>query len=614
MKSQFIARSRVAALLLAVLSAAAISTAQAESWNSWMTGSKEKKEYESQISMARLSERHEQSHNAKKIYQAELVNEPQHQLAHHRMAVMAAKNGDFAKANHHFASAMQAGPASAELMGDQGYSLYLEARLEEAENVLRQTIQQFPSHKAARNTLGLVLGQMGRYDEALAEFRQVVGEAEAHANLGFIMSQSGQLEQASKHYHQALKLDENLRSAAEALVQLNDHLPAQSAVFTLNSNASSKAAGSQSSQAIAAPSPQSAQHVSAVRNGATKPAGFDNMANLDASQMNSGDPSNPIPPVAKPVVPGTPQIPLHVQTPFKFGTGAFEAPAATQPSANPTASQSQTELAQNLIETVDAIPAAQHSNVSSASLSGVKPSYGIASEEVTPAQRGQVRVFDTPIPQVMASDEEAGQDQPEMFANSQAVQLADAKAHADLLMQSSPLDQPQGYSTQSDAPVPASANQIATNMNQSGGEFLPTAFMATVEEKAISQPVEQRAEVNSIQASEVRSTNATQETAVPAVWQIVLLTVGGMIGLVSFGGAIWHLYTRKPMQRTANKETEVDDSSASIWPSNSGNAVEEEAFDMEETYTYLENQIRDVWAGRSQQSRTPFGGASTASY
>ena len=66
----------------------------------------------------------------------------------------------------------------------------------------------------------MTLGEQERFDEALAEFRQSVGEAEALANLGYMQSQLGYYDEAQANLDRALTLNPDLRPAAEALVQL----------------------------------------------------------------------------------------------------------------------------------------------------------------------------------------------------------------------------------------------------------------------------------------------------------------------------------------------------------------------------------------------------------
>ncbi len=210
--------------------------------------------FESQISMARLSERHGDVQQAQAIYQAVIAKQYNNQLAHHRLAVLAAQNRQVDEANYHFREALAAGPASSELLNDYGYYLYLQQRLDEAETQFRQSLAQNSVNQSAHNNLGLVLGEQGRFDEALKEFQLAGSEATAHANLAYVYSLNGELNRAEQEYHHALALDETLKPAAEALLQLATRprppRPAETAAMTASYN--NPSAGTAASQPIPA--------------------------------------------------------------------------------------------------------------------------------------------------------------------------------------------------------------------------------------------------------------------------------------------------------------------------------------------------------------------------
>jgi len=175
---------------------------------------------DSRLALARLCERRGQIEQAKRLYQAYLDNNPPLVLPHHRLGVIAAREGRFAEAEEHFRIAGQLAPPSADLLCDIGYAYYLQHRLPEAEQVLNRALAQDPKHRATLNNLGLVLGAQGRFADSLAMFRQVGSEAEAHANLGYVLAMSGKLKEAQDAYLRALTLDGRLKAAAGALVQV----------------------------------------------------------------------------------------------------------------------------------------------------------------------------------------------------------------------------------------------------------------------------------------------------------------------------------------------------------------------------------------------------------
>jgi len=184
------------------------------------TNADAQEEFVQQASIARLSERHGQGAFAAQVYQGILRKDPTNQLACHRLGVIAARQGRFDEAGRYFSQAQSRGAVSSELLADMGYALYLQQRLEEAETTLRNALTRDPRNKAARNNLGLVLAEQGRYDESLREFQEVVDEAGAYANLAFVYSQMGNLDSAEANYHKALAINNELRPAAEGLVQV----------------------------------------------------------------------------------------------------------------------------------------------------------------------------------------------------------------------------------------------------------------------------------------------------------------------------------------------------------------------------------------------------------
>ena len=176
--------------------------------------------FESSLSLARLSERHGEPATAAQLYEAILRENPQHQGAHHRLAVLSTKAQQLDKAEDHFQQAL-AGTPDSQLLSDRGYFLYVADQLDEAEAILRQALQLDPGNKAAHNNLGLVLGTQGRLDESLVEFRSVGDEASARANLAYVHALNGAFDQAEAEYHRALELNSQLKPAVEALLALH---------------------------------------------------------------------------------------------------------------------------------------------------------------------------------------------------------------------------------------------------------------------------------------------------------------------------------------------------------------------------------------------------------
>jgi len=79
-----------------------------------------------------------------------------------------------------------------------------------SEAIWADAVAKRPNSVYARNDLGLVLGEQGRLDEAISEYREALriapGYALAHYNLGFALTLQNKLDEAITHYSEALRL------------------------------------------------------------------------------------------------------------------------------------------------------------------------------------------------------------------------------------------------------------------------------------------------------------------------------------------------------------------------------------------------------------------------
>lgn len=175
------------------------------------------------VTLARLEERQGKHQQAEEILRRVLEVDPQHSEAHQRLGVIALREGrvDAGLAELELARQSLKKPNS-ELLADLGYGYYLKNDSQTAELFLRESLQIDPRNKRAHNNLGIILGERGEFEPALAEFRQSGTEAEALANLAYIQARFGELTEAEKNYHAALASDGSLRSAAEALIQITE--------------------------------------------------------------------------------------------------------------------------------------------------------------------------------------------------------------------------------------------------------------------------------------------------------------------------------------------------------------------------------------------------------
>ncbi len=128
----------------------------------------------SRLEMAQMSERLGRADLAEKFYHDVLVVQPDHPVAHHRLAALASRAGRWREADEHFRLARRGGPPSADLLTDIAYAQYQRGQVRAAEHTLRQALEADAQHAKSRSLLALVLSEQGRFREGLAQFRQAV--------------------------------------------------------------------------------------------------------------------------------------------------------------------------------------------------------------------------------------------------------------------------------------------------------------------------------------------------------------------------------------------------------------------------------------------------------
>jgi predicted O-linked N-acetylglucosamine transferase (SPINDLY family) len=106
---------------------------------------------------------------------------------------------------------LQSHPASIEAWGSLGNILQEQWRLEEASACYQQILQSVPHHEMTLINLGTVLQKQAKLEEAIACYQQVLNSypqnVSAHHNLGMILQQQGNLEKAITCYQRVLQID-----------------------------------------------------------------------------------------------------------------------------------------------------------------------------------------------------------------------------------------------------------------------------------------------------------------------------------------------------------------------------------------------------------------------
>ena len=127
--------------------------------------------------------------DAKRDYLKALELRPDHPDCHHRLAVIADKQGMFGEADDHYEAALKQRPRDPNLLSDMGYSYSLRGDDRRAEATLKEALGVSASHTGAMFNLGAIYAKQGRYEETLAMFRRGVPEAQAQQNVAKLFPQ-----------------------------------------------------------------------------------------------------------------------------------------------------------------------------------------------------------------------------------------------------------------------------------------------------------------------------------------------------------------------------------------------------------------------------------------
>ncbi|MBF0426203.1 MAG: tetratricopeptide repeat protein [Magnetococcales bacterium] len=171
-------------------------------------------------------------------FQEILRREPQHAIATYHLGLARQGEGRLEEAIALLRRARTLPEAeSGPILASLGAALRAQGDLAAAESCYRAAIDQEPNDPQRHNTLGLLLQEMGRTQEAIETLSTLVANhprmAMAWNNLGILFRQEGALEGAEMCYHTALRLDPNLFVAENNLaVVLGDMGRVEEAVAT----------------------------------------------------------------------------------------------------------------------------------------------------------------------------------------------------------------------------------------------------------------------------------------------------------------------------------------------------------------------------------------------
>ncbi len=126
------------------------------------------------------------------------------------------RTGDHKGAERAYRRGLELAPNDAELHNALGWTLFQNARSDEAVAEYTRALAADPKNAKAHNNLALALVELGRLEDAAGHFKtslELAPRAEIYSDLGFTMARLGKGEEARADYLKALEIDPKCASA-----------------------------------------------------------------------------------------------------------------------------------------------------------------------------------------------------------------------------------------------------------------------------------------------------------------------------------------------------------------------------------------------------------------
>jgi tetratricopeptide (TPR) repeat protein len=168
-----------------------------------------------------LAESQEASLTAIAHYQAALRIDSHHRDSLYRIGVVYTKLKDWPRAIGAWKRYIRETKGDATAYANLGFCHDLAGHKSDAEKAYQEGIARDSSNVSCRVNYGLFLAKEGRIEDAAAQWRAVLSEAQVHYNLGSIYEQQNKRDQAKNEFRQALQHDANLVDAKTRLAALD---------------------------------------------------------------------------------------------------------------------------------------------------------------------------------------------------------------------------------------------------------------------------------------------------------------------------------------------------------------------------------------------------------
>lgn len=159
--------------------------------------------------------------DARMSYQSALRQNPKSLEAKLGLARLDQLSGRMGEAEQGFQNALNSRPGNPLALNALGQFYASQKKWQKALPLLEQAADAAPHQLRFRHHLALALASSGDIQAAFHQFREAVGEAEAHYNIAFLLYEKGHEKLARQRLEQAIALNPNL-SPAQALLNEMD--------------------------------------------------------------------------------------------------------------------------------------------------------------------------------------------------------------------------------------------------------------------------------------------------------------------------------------------------------------------------------------------------------
>jgi Flp pilus assembly protein TadD len=141
---------------------------------------------------------------ARKSIERSLELEPESAIALTALGYIADLEGRHAEAQARYLAAREIEPSRYEISNNLGMSYLMSEDFEAAAEAFNHAIHVYPRDPTVYNNLGVAMGRMGRYKEALEQLMRFSSRADALNNVGLISHLNGDDARAIKYYERSL--------------------------------------------------------------------------------------------------------------------------------------------------------------------------------------------------------------------------------------------------------------------------------------------------------------------------------------------------------------------------------------------------------------------------